>query len=323
MYQFYSSVIFTYVYENVNLKKFPLSRLLPVSEQEVQDLAAVLLKKDYTSEALAYVNNASRTLNYWSTGTEDLLPGESAGHHRFSFHDLVWLGIVKECRDFGLSKAVLYKLKEKLLSNVDQSFLLDKVVANPTEFEDYLVSGGASTKEAKAFVELMLSNKETFRQHKQTLLLSHIYSVVLEKHPVYLLVNKEGDYEILYGEELKNGYYYEGFAAFFNAPHLSILLNDIVGFFLSKSFIQDNLKEKLFTKDEWKIIQTIRHEKPDAITVKFSGEGRVEHLSVTKKKKVQLEARLSEIIAAGSYETITIVTQNGKPVSVKKQRTIK
>ncbi|NTS39780.1 MerR family transcriptional regulator [Flavisolibacter sp. BT320] len=302
---------------------FQLSRVFPVSEKEVYELAEALLQKDYTTEALSYIKNPSRTLNYWGEGEENLLPGESPGHHRFSFQDLVWLGIVKELRDLGMSKRTLFQLKQELMVPVNAGFVYDKLLNNRKELETYMLEKGGSKKDVHDFLDFLLQNKETFLKEKQTLLMNHIYDVVIRKTSLYLLINKEGHHEVLYSEEFRRGEYDRAFEAFFNAPHLSIHLNSILGFFLSKDYIQDSLKETVLTKDEWKIIQTIRKEKPDSIEVKFSVEGKVESLEVTKLKKVQIEARLIEIIAAGGFETITIKTQNGKPVYLKKQKKIK
>ncbi|WP_121353409.1 MerR family transcriptional regulator [Flavisolibacter nicotianae] len=297
---------------------------LPDPDEKVVEIAWILTQKDYTSEALAYINNHSRTLNYWSEGEESLLPEENPGHHRFSFHDLVWLGLVKEFRDLGVSKRQLFKLKQDLLAKTDAEFLYQKLQENRSAMEAVLLQSGVAPDGVKALIDFTLQNKRSFTEYQATYLLSLINSALYLKRSLFVLLNKEGEMHLLLENEFKNGLQNDQeFLDFFKSPHLSVHLNSVIGFFLSKDYIQDSLKEAVFSKDEWKIIQTIRNEKPDAITVKFSGDGHVEHMEVTKKKKVQLEARLSEIIAAGSYETITIVTQNGKPVSVKKQKKIK
>lgn len=302
---------------------FDISGVFPVNESEIAAVSALILEKEYGSDALSHIKNYSRTLNYWAEGAENLLPDQSKGHHKFSFLDLVWLGLVKELRDLGLSKSGIYTLKGQLLADIDVRSLFGNLEQNKAELEAYMIKKGARKKEAALFVKLLIDKQETFSKEKQALLLNHIYDVVIRKQSVYLLINKEGHHKILYEQEFGAGDYDSAFKDFYNAPHISIHLNSLVSFFLARDYITDTLKEKLFSKDEWKIITTIRTEKPDAITVRFSGEGKVESLEVTKLKKVQLEARLSEIIAAGSYETITIVTQNGKPVSLKKQKKIK
>ncbi|RYZ59769.1 MAG: hypothetical protein EOO14_08025, partial [Chitinophagaceae bacterium] len=263
-----------------------------MSDELTTEIVLILTKKDYTSEALSFLKNHSRTLNYWGEGEENLLPGESPGHHRFSFHDLVWLGIVKELRDFGVSKSNIFRLKQEFLSVLDNSIVYEKLIQDKDSAEAFFTDAGFPSKDARELIEFLAKNKSAFIAYQHTFLLTLINNILFLKSSLYLLVNKSGESIVLQEKELQRGLSANReFYAFYKAPHISVHLNSIIGFFLSKDYIQDSLKETVLTKDEWKIIQTIRKEKPDSIEVKFSVEGKVESLEVTKLKKVQLEAR--------------------------------
>jgi hypothetical protein len=110
------------------------------------------------------------------------------------------------------------------------------------------------------------------------------------------------------------------FKNFFREPHLSICLNSIISFFLSRDYIKDTLKQTIFSKQEWDIIELIRKERPQSVTIYFNEQGETESFDVTKKVHLQLEARFSEIMTKGGYEKMEIVTQAGKIVHAKKTK---
>lgn len=303
----------------------PINDPFSVSEEDARELGDILYQKDYSADALSFLNNHSRILNYWGEGAHDLLPPKTnEGRRKFSFLDLIWLGIVKESRDFGMEKEAIYKLKQELFDTSDIEGYVSVATTDRALIEQTLRDQqGYDALQAKAAVDFILAKKDEIKERKQSRLYNLIIISLNSREPLYLLVNKEGSHcpmlEKLFSHLLAD----PKFIDFYRQPHLSICINQIIGFFLSKDYIKDSLKQTLFSKQEWQIIETIRKEKPKSVSIHFTDGGATENFEVTKKIYVSLEARLSEIIAKGGYEKLEIVTQNGKPVYALKTKKVK
>lgn len=303
----------------------PIDNPFAVSEEVARDLGVILYQQDYTADALSFLTNYSRILNYWGEGAHDLLPPKTnEGRRKFSFLDLIWLGIVKEARDFGMEKEAIYKLKEELFDTSDIEGFASVAKTNRPEMEQTLRDQfGINSLQAKAILDDILEKQATIRELKLSRLFSFVASVVKDKEPLYLLVNKEGSHCPLLEKIFPHLLATPAFTDFYRKPHLSICINQIIGFFLSKDYIKDSLKQTLFSKQEWQIIETIRKEKPKSVSIYFTDGGATETFEVTKKIYIALEARLSEIMARGGYEKLEVVTQNGKPVYALKTEKVK
>ena len=296
-----------------------------VSEDDARELGFILYQKDYTADALSFLSNYSRILNYWGEGTHDLLPPKTnEGRRRFSLLDLIWLGIVKESRDFGMEKEAIYKLKEELFDTSDIEGFTSVVKTDRALMEQTLRDQfGINSLQAKAMIDDILEKQATIRELKLSRLFSLVANALKNREPLYLLVNKEGSHCPLLEKIFPHLLAVPAFTDFFRKPHLSICINQIIGFFLSKDYIKDSVKQALFSEQEWKIIETIRKEKPKMVTIYFTDGGVTETIEVTKKIYISLEARISEIMARGGYEKLELVTQNGKPVYALKTKNIK
>lgn len=303
----------------------PINELFDLNDEGYLNLGQIIYQRDYTADALSFLANHSRILNYWGDGEYDLLPeNTTSGRRKFSFLDLIWLGIVKELRDFGLEKENIYTLKKELLDTSDSVELVKLLHTNRQEVEQSLREQlGANTLQVKAIVEELLQKQHSLSELNFNRLYHLAMTALVKKEPVYLLVNKEGSHCPLVEKSFTGLLSVPSFTNFFRSPHLSICLNHIISFFLSKDYIKDNLKQSLFSKQEWQIIELIRKERPQSVTIYFNDGGEPESFEVTKKVYVALEARLSEIMARGGYEKLEVVTQNGKPIYAKKTKKMK
>ncbi|GAA4334485.1 hypothetical protein [Flaviaesturariibacter amylovorans] len=299
----------------------PIDHILNVGEQEYTELAEMLYQKDYATEALSFIDNHARILHYWKVGAYNLLPDDAtnSARRRYSFLDLIWLGIVKELRDFGMEKEAIAKLKNDLLDTSSTSILYNQINQNPAEIKDALQKQlGLNSIQVNAMLEVMLSHKDEVLRRQSTYLLIYVKYVLTRKSPLYLLVGKDGSHVPF---EESTDLDHPGNQLIKNAKrsaHISLCINKIVGFFLAKEFIQEKILSEVYTKEERKILELIRSEMPRSITVHFKSDGKMKQVEITHDLKVNAAARLSEIILAGGYEKIEIITENGKPVACKK-----
>jgi DNA-binding transcriptional MerR regulator len=299
---------------------------IDLSSTQLEELGELLFRKDYTSEALDFIQNTARTLNYWGSDEErNLLPPYSGTDKRrkYSFADLVWLGLVKELRDFGLEKDAIYTFKGELFGVPDYQKLNQQITRHRKEVEKVLAQHyGTSVTEIKQMLDQFSERQEAIKKLQFTRLYNYLFYYFSKKAPFHLLVNKEGRHYPFYQSDFAINLESEDFLQFFNHSHLSIALSDIIASFLTSSLVKDELKQRFFTAKEWKLIELIRSERPDAVTI-VDIDGKEEKIAVSKQVYVTLEHRLSELITKGAYETIVIKTQNGKPVSCKRTKLTK
>jgi hypothetical protein len=79
----------------------------------------------------------------------------------------------------------------------------------------------------------------------------------------------------------------------------------------------------VLSEKEWKLIELVRSSSPKSIKVHFDDSSGITMVEITRKKKVSIEARLTEIIVKGGYERIELITQDGKPVYFESTEKIK
>ncbi|GAA4334218.1 MerR family transcriptional regulator [Flaviaesturariibacter amylovorans] len=299
-------------------KKDPI---FDVAEEDHLTFCSLLYQKDYSSEALNFIDNHARILNYWKEGEHSLLPDQDdeKGRRKFSFIDLVWLGMVKELRDLGMGKKAISNLKQALFDTSGLDMLHEQIDRNPDQILYALQSQlGITALQAKTMLDLIEEKKDELAQFKTSYLLQYIMFVLIRRRPLHVLINKDGNHVPceedtdltipgnLLIKEVKR------------SAHISLCVNTIVGKFLSKSYIQEKLTDTVYSKEERKLIGLLRKGTPRSVTVYFKSNGKMDRMDITQELKINGEARLKEFILAGGYENIEIVTENGKPVSAKK-----
>lgn len=287
---------------------------LGLKEADYEELKNLIYEKDYSSEALSFIGNHSRILNYWSEGEYDLLPADpERKRRRFSFLDLVWLGIVKELRDFGMEKAALHSLKKNLCESSSADLLIEMSTNNRKEMETLLARQmGLNSMQTRALVDQLIQKQEAIKQLQASRLHTSTLTVLTTRQPFYFLINKKGEVVDLVEANFSDTLADPEYRSFYRAPHLSVCLNEVVGFFLSKPYIKDSLRQLVFTPAELTLIEAIRKEKPKTFTIHFEEGGKPESYEVTKKVYVELEARLYEIITKKGYHKMELVTKDDK-----------
>lgn len=294
-------------------------------DAETLDRVAVLFEKDYSSEALCFIQNHHRIINYWGEGVDLMPPAyEDSKRRRFSFFDLVWLRVVKELRDFGMEKEKIAVLKSELLSPPDHKGMLKVLKGHRKEIEEVLAkSYGVGSGKVKALLEVYLSRQLEVQALSYSMLALYIIHALTVGGEVRILVNKTGNHHGYYSQSQGSASVTAELSDIYAGSHISISLKEIISFFVSMPYVKDEVKQSVLSQKEWKLIQLVRSSSPKSIKVHFDDSSGMTMVEITRKKKVSIEARLTEIIVKGGYEKIELITQDGKPVYFESTEKIK
>ncbi|MBK7308858.1 MAG: hypothetical protein IPI88_18835 [Chitinophagaceae bacterium] len=259
--------------------------------EEQKELSELLLTRQYSKEALQYIPNLARTLNIYKVykTNHSVLP-ERPKKTKFTFVELVWIKMVFDLRRFGLDFDVIKELKDFLFSKIEKESIL-KEIEKKRQKIDVMLQNISSDKKEIFYKELnkTLSSDLSYQQLNISFLLIIIINCVIKKMPidfrVYLngridlysdfpdedLIKKEKDQELL------------------NKSFISISLTKIISFYLDKPAINPSLKENMFLKDELLILETIKNERPDSITIEFNQNHTIKLIKLKKGAENQYQ----------------------------------
>ncbi len=296
------------------LQKFDINELETFNKRIVE-------QKYYSSQAAPFLT--SRVLNYWIEENNLLEKWDEKGRRRFSFAELVWLKIINDLRNFGISIKVLKRLKDDLFTVTDFQNIVRTIQHNRKEIEKMVAKLSPGPEKKLAEFVLKVDEFKEFPVPSLSPLYTYIMSSVFFRTAGSLIINEEGDHMFVTERHLPTILKNEGNRVFFRKSHVSISLTEIIEFFIVKERIDPDLETEIFSKDEFRIIEIIRKEKPDSLIVKFDNNRKINLIEVVKNKTTELAHRLSDIILRDGYEVITLKTQKGKIVTCTSSKKIK
>lgn len=286
---------------------------------KASDTGMLLIEKDYSSVAVDFLDNKARTLNYYKS--EGFLP-ERAKKSNFSFIDLVWLRIVFQLREMGITRELIKKLREHAFEPVDQ-----------TEYAEVLKNNESVVRTGLAEIlkmvpeehhrEITLRVEKAFKEGSlgkelvQNKFIAFLTYLVEKKVPgeIHLYADGTIEYNTLNSDSLPMFY-------FVHKTYVSISVTEILSYYLSKDFISASIQEIYFSKDELLILQTVRKEKCKSIKINYRDE-QIDLIELEKEINIDKAKRISEVFLANAYEDVTIKTQKGQIISCKKTTKIK
>lgn len=292
-----------------------------IDDIEATNLHLLAVSKDYTSEAVDYLKNRARTLNYYKD--EGLLP-ERAKKSNFSFVELVWVRIVFALRNIGINADLIKKLRSALFDSLDIKLLQESFKEKEIEIENLFKDlPKEDIKSIKAEFNNAIQKGALYSQILTSKLFTLLSYSIKEKAPVEIRLFTNGDVSFYTGEyQIELDENLEG-TVIISRTYISISLTEIIGFYIGQDYIKPALKETFFSKDELLILEIIRKEKPKSINIDFTAENSIDLIKVRKGKHIDIQQRLSEIFLNSAYEEVTITTQKGKIVSCIKTKKIK
>jgi DNA-binding transcriptional MerR regulator len=308
----------------VELQKL-LDELDPRFLERMERLETGILDQKFSATMIApFVN--SRMLNYWVEEAELLKKWKEKGWRKFSFLEIVWLKIISDLRELGVSFEILKKLKDHLFKVPTRNEMIEAFEAKRKDIR-VLLSKGTLSGDVKYIHEIAAQLKDVARQmgdiELQPVLANMIAIIVIHRISASLIINKEGQCMVLLDTFREVAVMTEDAVSLLEGPHISIPLTNIIESFMLKDEIDKKLQKDFFSEDEWKILDILRYEKPASLTVKFDSKRKINLVEITRSKKVDLAHRLSNIILKEGYETIVLKTQKGKIVSCSQTEKLK
>ncbi len=287
-----------------------------ISEDQLLEITPLLFEKDYSSAAVTFLEHPSRTLNYWGSEPNILPPGGEPGkRRRYSFFDMLWLKLVSELRDFGLEKPALAILKAELLTPINMEEMNRKLQADREGMEELMREKFQySEEDIKMFFDTLSDKQSKIEQLQATKLFAHTMYSLGQQKVIRLIISKAGHFYYYSESDLVGLYHVERDSEELGNVYCVVNLTNLITQLLCMEPIKDTFKQAFFTREEWDLLKFLRGEKPVSVKVDYKGD-RIDLVHVTRNKRVNVEARLSEVLLKKEFETITIENIKGKIIT--------
>jgi len=238
---------------------------------------------------------------------------------RFSFVEYIWLRIIVRLREFNMSIPVIKQVKKYLFqSNSKENF---KIIAEA--FSENMKNGffpPAPGYTAEEYEKYLLKNISQFNSELKhvNLLFLMIFSMQIDKKPIFLQVTENGQCGYLYFGDNRT-----------SEASLQALKNDMEvfdftiinlykifeEFFSNKKIKDEAIKEiAILNEKEKQILELIQMGDFKELSIKLTNNKNY-FVSIKRNKSLEkITNHVSSLIARGQYQDIKIVTEKGKIV---------
>lgn len=288
-----------------------------IHDIEETDLGVLISEKSYDQDAIAFLPNTARTLNYYK---EEGLVLDRQKKSKFSFEELVWLRIVFELKNIGINHSLIKQLKEYAFAPVQEEVLDEILEQNKNLFEEHVVPMLKQIPEefhgefAKALKEAM-SDKKVIANKVKSNLRFWLMCTIQSKSAAEIHLLSDGKVEF-YLKQIEN------IDTSSLHTYVSISLTRILSFYLSNDYSDNALAQCLLNKDELLVLQYMREKKYKSIEVTFKNE-KIDLIKLAQDEKADPRQRLYEFMIAGAYDDISIKREAGKIISISKITKVK
>ncbi len=244
---------------------------------------------------------------------------ERGKRNKFNFFELIYLFIIQDLREFGLSLKKIMKVKGTLLQN--KEFSSDMMDISKDDLLK-LKKEGVDIKNIEKFFELKKDEISNSIENISDILksittLSTMITLVLfSKLDIRIVVTRDGTVTF----ERVNSAGQAPRTPQNSQPHIVLPIFLYLYRFLSmKKYKSFYLDFKLLDEQELLILEHARSGRYKDITITFS-EGDTIVLELTEELKIDNTKRLEEILLKGAYQDLQINTQKGE-ISYSKIKT--
>lgn len=255
----------------------------------------------------------ARDATYWDK--QGILPEMkgTGARRKYDLVQSVWIKLIQQMRDFGISISVIKNLKDKLLQ---PSFSFAELLKNPKGLE-VLRTVAKTEGTEKEFEQLLQSGEleKNLEGKHFDLFTTLVKTVVVFRKSISILVSVEGDF-IPYSLELHSDLVKtdQGVTEVFNIPHISLSLSSaysqLINDWSAKPFFG---MVSMLSNKELEALEAIREKGVKEITIKYSG-GELDLMEVVKNEKVELESRFLDVISKQGFHTVTVKSRKGNIV---------
>lgn len=286
--------------------------------EDVKQVTEIMFEENFQ---LSDIGLSSKIAFDWSNAGIYLRERKGKSRRRYNGVEYVWLRLVKELREFGLSIQSILNLKDYLLSEMDLTehyiSLFETKVGKSTIWDEFFIGIQETFKTPENFISVVKKENEKINL-SNTKLSVLLFSTILSKGNVHLAIAKDGNC-IVFDENPVRDLFTS--SMIMNQSYISIPLNHIVSDFMGREELYDlNLESGIdLNEAEKKIIDLVREGGINSLSIKFL-DGVVNLIETEESIDVkETKGRLIDLIKKGSYQEISYKTVKGKIVSVKRR----
>jgi DNA-binding transcriptional MerR regulator len=284
-------------------------REINIAKQAVQEDLLEKLQKELM-EPLFTIRDTEvkhRNITHWDK--QGLLIGQfpEGKWRRFNYVEILWLRMIALLRSFEIPLELINKLKSGLCDDsisaweIFQDGKAHEVIETLAKADENLLPDKLPAEVIEAMKTLKISP-----------LLMILTDAILFRNHWMILVNQMGDFTLLklgaLDEFLGNPQQLE----FIKTSFVAISLTEVISESIKKIDVEIlSRKISVLTIKEADILKRIRTGGLSSLKITFNKEDEIELVEETRKTKLDLAARFSDILWSKGYQTITAKTQDG------------
>lgn len=257
-----------------------------------------------------------RNLHHWVSTLAINENREASGWRKFTFSEFVWLKMIEQLREAGLSIPVIVDLKKDLF----EPFTLEFVSSKEAQ---YLINKSDLAKEEKEKLLHLFSTPDFQQELKNTkvyLLDLMIVQSIIRREPLGLAVFLDGSFLPLEINYLTK-YDEADIQKLFNSTYVHVSISGIIKDFLL-SEVSDFLLPKIGIKnlEENKLLEYVNSGEYQSITIHFRNK---KMKSLELKKSESVEKKINEVLKKNDFSEILITKHKGKIAKIENTVKIK
>lgn len=263
-----------------------------------------------------------RDATYWDK--KNILPkiqSNNTTRRKYNLTQAVWIKLIQQLRSFDISLNQIKKIKENIFH---EAVSLGDLI-NVDDLKEIVNQLSKNSEKAEIFDSLFQNPDiiEAINASKVDFFESYILYVVVLKRDISYLIYEDGtsvpycyDKHDIIVRETKD------FASFIKKPHivlsLSTAISQLIVNWAEKKWFEDI---SLVTSDEKKIIRLLRDEKTEELRI-FKTNKEPSRIVQVSSNNLEAVQDFAKSIIGNGYQTMTVSTRKGKPVSFKNEVSI-
>lgn len=260
---------------------------------------------------LKELNVSSRVLQHWSM--RGILPDkerQTDENHKFNFVELIWLKIVIELRSIGVSLRSIKTVKHWFLKERSIAEILQIKESDDLALRLYEI-WAPRIRDKKAFIAAMSDKHVSDRMRKKKFppLWLYILAYMGDRKNFQVVVFPEGQAGVVWSQLVAEDSELREW--------METQTHVVVPFYrLFREILQDERyydflgRAHVLNDNELLLLGLVRSGKAKKITVHFKN-GKPEIIEAERHSKVQLEARISDVLLKNAHEELIVKTNGG------------
>lgn len=252
-----------------------------------------------------------RVINHWDEkGLIRFARNSKEGNRRFSFVDFIWIKVVNELREFGVSLPDIKKITNDVYEPLPVNAFFENIEKNLSVLDGY-----EGKEELIEFIKSGAYKDTTGISFEFNFLQILIAEAIATRKPISILLFKNGEWFAffkerahLYPEELIYKMEY--------ASHLSVSITDIVFRFITEDELEPYFQEiHIFTSGEIQVLNYVKEGHYKKIIVQPKAKDAAP-LEITKSSSAK--EQLLKVIRLRQYKEFVIIDNKNNEIRIGK-----